>query len=155
MLPLEAQGAHPPRRRRPLPARLPACPSLPQAFEQNMGRRSGADAKWLQQVRHGGTTSDRVAAMSVLVQDGAAANLASLDGLLAMCGKRGGEQGRAGGSSRGRAGLGGPGGWGAAGVPLLLIRRRGGGRGGSLCFPVAPARPLPAVQAGCPVVLLD
>ncbi|EFN54473.1 hypothetical protein CHLNCDRAFT_52919 [Chlorella variabilis] len=65
-------------------------PLLRHAFEQNMGRRSGADAKWLQQVRHGGTTSDRVAAMSVLVQDGAAANLASLDGLLAMCGKRGG-----------------------------------------------------------------
>ncbi len=55
-----------------------------------MERRSGADAKWLLQVRRGGTTADRVAAMSVLVQDGAIANLASLDSLLAMCSKRGG-----------------------------------------------------------------
>ncbi|KAI3423892.1 hypothetical protein D9Q98_009726 [Chlorella vulgaris] len=61
-----------------------------QAFEQSMERRSGADAKWLLQVRRGGTTADRVAAMSVLVQDGAIANLASLDSLLAMCSKRGG-----------------------------------------------------------------
>lgn len=62
-----------------------------QAFEQNVGRRSSADAKWLQQVRRGGTTADRVAAASVLVQDGAAANLPSLDTLLAMCAKKGGE----------------------------------------------------------------
>jgi ribosome biogenesis protein MAK21 len=52
---------------------------------------SGGDAKWLQQVRRSGTTSDKVAAMSVLVQDGAVANLHSLDGLLAMCSKKGGE----------------------------------------------------------------
>lgn len=56
-----------------------------------MGRRSSADAKWLQQVRRSGTTADKVAAMSVLVQDGAAANLPSLDGLLGMAGKKGGE----------------------------------------------------------------
>jgi hypothetical protein len=64
-----------------------------QAFEQNMSKRSssGGDAKWLQQVRRSGTTSDKVAAMSVLVQDGAVANLHSLDGLLAMCSKKGGE----------------------------------------------------------------
>ena len=61
-----------------------------------MGRRSGADAKWLQQVRRSGTTTDKVAAMSVLVQDGAVANLAALDGLLVMCGKRGGEDPRGG-----------------------------------------------------------
>ncbi|KAL4421400.1 hypothetical protein ABPG75_010691 [Micractinium tetrahymenae] len=61
-----------------------------QAFEQNMGRRSSADVKWLQQVRRSGTTADKVAAMSVLVQDAAVANLHSLDGLLAMCSKRGG-----------------------------------------------------------------
>ena len=48
------------------------------------------DTKWLQQVRRGGTTADRVAAMSVLVQDGAVANLPSLDSLLAMCAKKGG-----------------------------------------------------------------
>ena len=62
-----------------------------QAFEQNMGKRSSGDSKWLQQVRRSGTTSDKVAAMSVLVQDGAVANLHSLDGLLAMCSKKGGE----------------------------------------------------------------
>ncbi|KAI7841479.1 hypothetical protein COHA_004873 [Chlorella ohadii] len=55
-----------------------------------MGRRSSADAKWLQQVRRSGTTADRVAAMSVLLQDGAVANLPSLDGLLAMVSKKGG-----------------------------------------------------------------
>ena len=55
-----------------------------------MGRRSSADAKWLQQVRRSGTTSDKVAALSVLLQDGAAANLPALDGLLSMCGKKGG-----------------------------------------------------------------
>ena len=42
-------------------------------------------------MRRSGTTADRVAAMSVLLQDGAVANLPSLDGLLAMVSKKGGE----------------------------------------------------------------
>ena len=45
----------------------------------------------LLQVRRSGTTADKVAAMSVLLQDGAVANLPSLDGLLGMVGKKGGE----------------------------------------------------------------
>lgn len=92
-----------------------------------MGRRSTADAKWLQQVRRSGTTADKVAAMSVLVQDGAVANLHSLDGLLAMCSKRGGEQGP---GSRGRAAWGlGLGGLACAGVlgSLVLVGASAGG----------------------------
>ena len=45
---------------------------------------------WLQQAKQGGTTSDKVAAMAVLVQEFPIAHLASLDGLVSMAGKRGG-----------------------------------------------------------------
>jgi hypothetical protein len=38
------------------------------AYEQALGRRSAGDARWLQQVRRSGTTADRVAAMTLLVQ---------------------------------------------------------------------------------------
>jgi ribosome biogenesis protein MAK21 len=38
------------------------------AYEQALGRRSAGDARWLQQVRKSGTTADRVAAMTLLVQ---------------------------------------------------------------------------------------
>jgi hypothetical protein len=48
----------------------PAAAAL-QAFEQDMGRRGGQDLRWLQQARRSGTTQDKVAAMSVLVQVGA------------------------------------------------------------------------------------
>lgn len=39
-----------------------------QAFEADMGRRGNQDLRWLQQARRSGTTQDKVAAMSVLVQ---------------------------------------------------------------------------------------
>ena len=41
-----------------------------QAFEADMGRRGGSDLRWLQQARRSGTTQDKVAAMSVLLQVG-------------------------------------------------------------------------------------
>lgn len=45
---------------------------------------------WLEQAKQGGTTSDKVAAMAVLVQESPLAHLSSLDGLLTMARKRGG-----------------------------------------------------------------
>lgn len=49
-----------------------------------------SSVSWLQQAKQGGTTSDKVAAMAVLVQEFPIAHLRSLEGLLAMSGKRGG-----------------------------------------------------------------
>ncbi len=46
------------------------------------GRKNGQDARWLQQVRRSGTTSDKVAALTLLLQESAVANLKSLDALL-------------------------------------------------------------------------
>lgn len=37
-------------------------------FEQELGRKNGQDARWLQQVRRSGTTSDKVAAITLLLQ---------------------------------------------------------------------------------------
>lgn len=48
----------------------------------NAGRKNGQDARWLQQVRRSGTTSDKVAALTLLLQESAVANLKSLDALL-------------------------------------------------------------------------
>ncbi|GAB4813011.1 hypothetical protein N2152v2_000057 [Parachlorella kessleri] len=64
-----------------------------QAFEQSMGRRGEQDLRWLQQAKRSGTTQDKVAAMSVLVQESAVANLRSLDGLITMCAKTQGGRG--------------------------------------------------------------
>ncbi len=38
------------------------------AFEADLGRKNGQDARWLQQVRRAGTTSDKVAAITLLLQ---------------------------------------------------------------------------------------
>ena len=46
------------------------------------GRKNGQDARWLQQVRRSGTTSDKIAALTLLLQESAVANLRSLDALL-------------------------------------------------------------------------
>ena len=37
-------------------------------FEADMGRKSGQDARWLQTVRRSGTTADKVAAHSLVIQ---------------------------------------------------------------------------------------
>ena len=49
-----------------------------------------SSVSWLQQTKQGGTTSDKVAAMAVLVQEFPIAHLKSLEGLVTMSGKRGG-----------------------------------------------------------------
>ena len=54
----------------------------------NVGRKNGQDARWLQQVRRSGTTSDKVAALTLLLQESAVANLRSLDALLSWVLKR-------------------------------------------------------------------
>ena len=61
------------------------------AFEASAGhQKGGSNVQWLQQAQRGGTTTDKVAAMAVLVQENPIANLRSLDGLIHMAGKRGG-----------------------------------------------------------------
>lgn len=52
--------------------------------------------KWLQEVRRSGTTADKVAAMTLLLQESALANLRSLDELLRWVGKSSGARGVAG-----------------------------------------------------------
>lgn len=60
------------------------------------GRRNGADMRWLQEVRRVGTSADKVAAMTLLLQESAVANLRSLDELLRWTGKRSGARAVAG-----------------------------------------------------------
>ncbi len=60
------------------------------------GRRGGQDVKWLQEVRRSGTTADKVAAMTLLLQESAVANLRSLDELLRWVGKSSGARAVAG-----------------------------------------------------------
>jgi ribosome biogenesis protein MAK21 len=63
------------------------------AFEASAGRQKGgvgSNLQWLQQAQRGGTTSDKVAAMALLVQEAPVANLRSLDALINMAAKRGG-----------------------------------------------------------------
>jgi ribosome biogenesis protein MAK21 len=61
------------------------------AFEASANRqKGGSNLQWLQQAQRGGTTSDKVAAMALLVQEAPIANLRSLDALINMAAKRGG-----------------------------------------------------------------
>jgi len=63
------------------------------AFEASAGRQKGgigSNLQWLQQAQRGGTISDKVAAMALLVQEAPVANLRSLDALINMAAKRGG-----------------------------------------------------------------
>lgn len=54
------------------------------------GAKESSDSKWMQTVLRSGTTSDKVAAMTLLVQESPMHNLASLQKLLDLAGKRGG-----------------------------------------------------------------
>ncbi|KAI8109579.1 hypothetical protein M9434_000861 [Picochlorum sp. BPE23] len=69
-------------------ARLLEVESIVAAKQDALSKNSSLS--WLQQAKQGGTTSDKVAAMAVLVQEFPIAHLASLDGLVSMAGKRGG-----------------------------------------------------------------
>jgi hypothetical protein len=37
-------------------------------FERDLAKRAAADYKWLQQVKRGGTTADKVAAMTLQIR---------------------------------------------------------------------------------------
>lgn len=65
-------------------------------FWHAAGRRDGQDMKWLQEVRRMGTTADKVAAMTLLLQESAVSNLRSLDELLRWVSKRSGARAVAG-----------------------------------------------------------
>lgn len=63
--------------------------------ESIVATRDAASSKdssvaWLQQAKQGGTTTDKVAAMAVLIQEHPMAHLKSLESLVTMAGKRGG-----------------------------------------------------------------
>ncbi|GFH16007.1 CBF domain-containing protein, partial [Haematococcus lacustris] len=58
------------------------------SFEREMQKRNAADYKWLQQVKRQGTTADKVAAITLQVQESAVANLAGLDMLLGWVTRR-------------------------------------------------------------------
>ncbi len=63
--------------------------------ESIVATRDAANSKdssvaWLQQAKQGGTTTDKVAAMAVLIQGHPMAHLKSLESLVTMAGKRGG-----------------------------------------------------------------
>jgi ribosome biogenesis protein MAK21 len=62
--------------------------SIVAAKDASLSKNS--NISWLQQAKQGGTTSDKVAAMAVLVQEFPVAHLKSLEGLVTMSGKRGG-----------------------------------------------------------------
>lgn len=60
-----------------------------QAFEARAhGNSSNQDLKWLQQARRSGTTTDKIAALTVLIQESVVANLRAVDHLLVMANKR-------------------------------------------------------------------
>mmetsp|Transcript_8714 Transcript_8714/g.18540 ORF Transcript_8714/g.18540 Transcript_8714/m.18540 type:complete len:1163 (-) Transcript_8714:938-4426(-) len=59
-----------------------------QAFDRELQRRNAADYRWIQQVKRSGTTADRVAAMTLMIQESATANMKSLDTLMSWVQKR-------------------------------------------------------------------
>ncbi len=63
------------------------CEAQAFAWQLNHGRRG--DLRWLQQARKSGTTQDRIAAMTVLVNENVFGNVQALDALLQLANKRG------------------------------------------------------------------
>ncbi|KAK9809457.1 hypothetical protein WJX73_009608 [Symbiochloris irregularis] len=66
------------------------------AFERDMGKRAASDQRWLQQVRVSGTVADKLAALTLLIQESAVANLKALDELMRWATKHSGARGVAG-----------------------------------------------------------
>ncbi|GIM15448.1 hypothetical protein Vretimale_18225, partial [Volvox reticuliferus] len=60
------------------------------AFEKEVLRRNPGDAKWLQQVRRAGTSTDKLAAATLLVQESVVSNMKALDQLVSLATKRSG-----------------------------------------------------------------
>ncbi|KAH7422635.1 hypothetical protein KP509_12G018100 [Ceratopteris richardii] len=61
-------------------------------MEYESSRGKDSDMRWLMMARKTGTTADKVAALTVLLQDNAVANLRSLDSLLGMVTSKGGKR---------------------------------------------------------------
>eukprot|EP00976_Prorocentrum_cordatum_P104938 1194087-Prorocentrum_minimum.AAC.5 len=55
-------------------------------------RNDPADAKWLQTVRRSGTTADKLAAWTVVIQENLPANMRSLDAVLSLATAKGKRQ---------------------------------------------------------------
>jgi hypothetical protein len=78
-------------------------------FEKDLARRNSGDTRWLAQVRRSGTTSDKVAAMTLLVQVRQALRVCLWGGVGSWGGGRGGRAGCVGGGGGGGRGGGGGG----------------------------------------------
>ncbi|KAG2496991.1 hypothetical protein HYH03_004996 [Edaphochlamys debaryana] len=60
------------------------------AFEKELQRRNPSDANWIAQVRKAGTSTDRLAAATLLVQESVVANMRALDQVVTWATKRSG-----------------------------------------------------------------
>lgn len=92
-----------------------------EAFNARMAKRSSAESRWLQLSRSSGTASDRVAALTLLVQESAVANMAALDQLLKFVTKAAGSKdvvGKVKANGSGTAGVFYPG---LSPLPLLML----------------------------------
>jgi ribosome biogenesis protein MAK21 len=57
-------------------------------FQKDAKRHSGGDGKWMKKVLDSGTASDRIAAMTLLIQDSPFHNLSSLNSLMLLAKKK-------------------------------------------------------------------
>ncbi|CAM6129014.1 unnamed protein product [Calypogeia fissa] len=62
------------------------------AQEYERSRQNNSDAQWLMQARRSGTSTDRVAAMTVILQDNPKANVRTLDALIGMLTSKAGKR---------------------------------------------------------------
>ncbi|GIL62556.1 hypothetical protein Vafri_16644, partial [Volvox africanus] len=60
------------------------------AFEEELQRRNPGDSRWLQQVRRAGTSTDRLAAATLLVQESVVSNMKALDQLVSLATRKSG-----------------------------------------------------------------
>ncbi|GLI62277.1 hypothetical protein VaNZ11_004885, partial [Volvox africanus] len=60
------------------------------AFEKELQYHNPGDSKWLQQVRRAGTSTDRLAAATLLVQESVVSNMKALDQLVSLATKKSG-----------------------------------------------------------------
>lgn len=65
---------------------------LSKAYDEEHHRLDPADAKWLATVRRSGTTADKLAAWTVVIQENLPANLRSLMSILQLCSLKGKRQ---------------------------------------------------------------
>jgi len=65
---------------------------LSKAYDEEHHRLDPADAKWLATVRRSGTTADKLAAWTVVIQENLPANMRSLMAVLQLCSLKGKRQ---------------------------------------------------------------